>query len=282
MQEKLSLLIPFYNEEDALPGLLELLLNVPWTLPVELVFVNDCSKDDSESVLKVWILQHAHALDSKRITVQLHTHSVNQGKGAGIQTAIQHATGTILIVQDADGEYDPYEIAALIQPILENKADAVFGSRYRKNGGQTHRTYHFLVNQLLTLFSNLFSGLYLTDMETCYKAFRRDILKNIRLQSRRFGFEPEVVAHLARLKVRVWELPISYFPRTFMEGKKITWKDGIAALWHIVHFNLFYSNSARFHPQLPQKYLFKKWSDRYTGHSGTLRETITGAQGKHL
>lgn len=280
MPEKLSLLIPFYNEEESLPHLLQVLLKVQWTTPVELVFVNDCSKDHSASVLRNWLLKNSAELDTRGMTYQFHEHAVNQGKGTGIHTAIQHATGTVMIVQDADTEYDPNEIPSLIQPILDKKADVVYGSRYRKNGGQTHRTYHFLINQLLTFLSNLFSGLYLTDMETCYKAFRHDIIKNICLKSRRFGFEPEVTAHLARLKVRVWEIPINYFPRSFLEGKKITWKDGVAALWHILYFNLIFPNKHRFRPQLPQKYVFKKWSDRYTGHSGLLKETDERA--KHL
>ncbi len=264
---ELSLLIPLYNEEENVRPLLETLSSIPWETPVELLFVDDHSSDQSLKFLHLWINQHQNLLQEKNMTVVVHSHEHNQGKGAAIHTAISKAKGDILIVQDADFEYDPKEIPSLIKPILENKADVVFGSRFQNHYGQTHRTYHYLVNRILTALSNLSSGLYLTDMETCYKAFRKEILQNIRLTSRRFGFEPEVTAHLARLKARVWELPVTYFPRSYMEGKKITWKDGIAAIWHILYFNWLVPYSRRFHPTLPEKYVFKKWHEKFTGVS---------------
>lgn len=255
----LSLLVPFYNEEDNLTSLLENVVAVPWSWPIELVLVDDCSKDKSWDLLQSWLLEKKEELNSRSISVSLFRHEINRGKGIAIQKAISLASGAVLIVQDADGEYSPSEIPSLVKPILENKADVVFGSRFRQNVSQAHRTYHYLVNRLLTLLSNLASGLHLTDMETCYKAFRRDIIKNIILKSERFGFEPEVTAHLARLKIVVWELPISYYPRSYLEGKKITWKDGIAALWHILYFNWLCPKNERFLATMPKKFLLKKW-----------------------
>lgn len=255
---KLSLLIPFYNEEDNLPSLLKTLTQINWSWPVELVFVDDCSKDRSWNVLNQCLTEMAEQLKEKQMRVQLFQHPINCGKGVAVQKAISLATGEVLIVQDADREYVPAEIPSLVQPILEGQADVVFGSRFRQNVNQAHRTYHYLVNKLLTFLSNLASGLHLTDMETCYKAFRADILRNIKLKSKRFGFEPEVTAHISRLRLVVWELPISYYPRNYVEGKKITWKDGIAALWHIFYYNFICSDEARFLPSMPQKYLLKK------------------------
>lgn len=254
----LSLLIPFYNEEDNLPTLLETILKVDWPWNIELVFVDDCSTDRSWEVLNQCLSELSEPLKSKQISYQTFQQTHNQGKGVAVQKAISMSTGQVLIVQDADGEYVPAEIPALVAPIIEGKADVVFGSRFRQNVSQAHRTYHYLINKLLTFFSNLASGLHLTDMETCYKAFRADVLCNINLKSRRFGFEPEVTAHISRLRLVVWELPISYYPRSYIEGKKITWRDGIAALWHIVYFNFVCSNEDRFLPTMPSRYLLRK------------------------
>jgi len=256
---QLSLLIPFFNEEDNLGSLLDNIVSVVWDWPVELVLVDDCSSDNSWAVLQAWLGKRNEELLRRSITVTVSRHETNQGKGVAIQKAISMASGQVLIVQDADGEYSPSEIPSLVNPILANKADVVFGSRFRQNVSQAHRTYHYLVNRVLTLLSNLASGLHLTDMETCYKAFRGDIIRNINLRSQRFGFEPEVTAHLARLKIIVWELPISYYPRSYIEGKKITWKDGVAALWHILYFNWLCPKEQRFLPSMPHKYLLKKW-----------------------
>lgn len=257
----LSLLIPFYNEEDNLQGLIETILQVNWPWKIELVFIDDASKDRSWEVLECCLVESASKLAQKNIGVIKFQQKQNQGKGVAIHKAISLATGEVLIVQDADGEYNPSEIPTLITPILQGKADVVFGSRFRQNVNQAHRTYHYLINRFLTLLSNLACGLHLTDMETCYKAFRGNILRNINLQSKRFGFEPEVTAHLARLKLVVWELPISYYPRSYIEGKKITWKDGIAALWHIIYFNFLFPSNDRFLANMPEKFLLKKQRD---------------------
>ena len=147
------------------------------------------------------------------------------------------------------------DLVTLVEPLKTDEADVVFGSRFRKDGKQVHRTFQYLVNRFLTLMSNAVSGLYLTDMETCYKMFRADVIKNVRLESKRFGFEPEVTAKIARLKLRVMELPISYFPRHYVDGKKITWKDGLAALFHILHFNVFAQKGRFFRPGMPKRFL---------------------------
>jgi glycosyltransferase involved in cell wall biosynthesis len=255
---KLSLLIPFYNEEDNLPTLFETLSKINWPWSIELVFVDDCSADRSWEILNACLGELGETLKSKQISHQRFQQPFNQGKGLAVQKAISMAQGQVLIVQDADGEYVPAEILSLVGPILEEKADVVFGSRFRQNVNQAHRTYHYLVNRILTFLSNLASGLHLTDMETCYKAFRADVLCNINLKSKRFGFEPEVTAHIARLRLVVWELPISYYPRSYIEGKKITWRDGIAALWHIFYYNFLCSDQDRFLPTMPSRYLLRK------------------------
>jgi glycosyltransferase involved in cell wall biosynthesis len=221
---KLSLIVPVYNEARHLKAFLQRIDGCPLPIEKELVIVDDCSTD------------------------------VNQGKGTATHTGIARCTGDFIGVQDADFEYDPKDIPALLAPLIEDRADVVYGSRFRASGVQVHRTYHFLVNRFLTLLSNLCSGLYLTDMETCYKFFRADLLKNIVLESRRFGFEPEITAKLARLRLRVQELPISYYPRNYLHGKKITWKDGIAAVRHILYYNFWVKESQCFAPTLPEKY----------------------------
>ena len=210
--------------------------------------MDDCSRDGSRDLIQTF------GFKSETRTL---FHPANRGKGAALQSGIQAATGDLIAIQDADFEYDPNDLKALIKPILESRADVVFGSRFRASGTQVHRTFHYIVNRLLTLFSNLMSGLYLSDMETCYKIFRAEILKNIVLQSQRFGFEPEITSKIARLKVRVEEMPISYFPRNYLEGKKINWKDGVAAFWHIVRFNLFVDDAKRFRPDMPKQYLIR-------------------------
>ena len=245
MSKKVSLIIPIYNEEKNLPRFLPLIDRVDIGLPKQIVMVDDCSTDKSAEIIG------GYPFTSE---VKLLRQANNGGKGAALRAGFAAADGEIIGVQDADFEYDPREIAALLQPILNDRADIVFGSRFRETNMQVHRTYHFLINKFLTLCSNLMSGLYLTDMETCYKFFRSDIIKNINLKSDRFGFEPEVTAKIARLHLRVSELPISYYPRTYLAGKKITWKDGVAALRHIIYFNAIADKKQFFKPTLPDMY----------------------------
>jgi len=228
-QLRLSVLIPVYNERETIEVILDQVHSVP--IDKEIVCVNDCSTDGTTE-----ILDRLHA--EGRIHVLIHQ-PLNRGKGAAIRTAMKASTGNVVIVQDADLEYDPADWPAMLDPIVEGLADAVFGSRFL---GGPHRVlyfWHSVGNSMLTTMSNMFTNLNLTDMETCYKAIRGDLARSLDLTADRFGFEPEVTARLARLKVRIYEVPISYSGRTYAEGKKIGWKDGVAALWHIVRYNLF-------------------------------------------
>ncbi len=225
---RLSVLIPVYNEENTIRVIVEQVRAVP--VNTEIVCVNDCSTDGSRAILDQL---HAAGL----IDILVHKEQ-NEGKGAALRTALQRSTGNVVIVQDADLEYDPVDWPLLLNPIIEGKADAVFGSRFL---GGSHRVlyfWHSVGNTVLTTVSNMFTNLNLTDMETCYKAIRGDIARSLVLTSDRFGFEPEVTARLAQVGARIWEVPISYAGRTYAEGKKIGWKDGVAAFWHIVRFNL--------------------------------------------
>jgi glycosyltransferase involved in cell wall biosynthesis len=183
--------------------------------------------------------------------------ATNLGKGKSVWAGIQMATFPFVLIQDADLEYSPEEYPRLLAPLIDGRADVVYGSRFMKGNHQVHRTFHFLINYLLTLMSNIFSGIYLSDMETCYKLFKSDIIKNIELKSNRFGFEPEITAKIARLKIRVMEVPISYYPRNYLEGKKISWKDGIAAIKHILFFNIIYSKESFFKKEIPEDFLPK-------------------------
>jgi glycosyltransferase involved in cell wall biosynthesis len=248
-QPVLSLIVPIYNEAPHLEEFLRHLDSLELGVDTEFVFIDDCSKDASLSILRGFKFRNP------RTTIL--AQPINQGKGAALQRGIESARGRWIIVQDADFEYDSDDIKHLLVPALNGKADVVYGSRFKKTGTQVHRTFHYLVNRMLTILSNALSGLYLTDMETCYKLFRAEVIQNIVLESRRFGFEPEVTAKIARLKLRVHEIGISYFPRNYMEGKKITWKDGVAALWHIFYFNVMADKTKFFRPTLPSKYIPK-------------------------
>ncbi|MCZ8343821.1 MAG: glycosyltransferase family 2 protein [Leptospira sp.] len=243
-----SLIIPIYNESGHLHEFLEKVDALVLPTAKELVFIDDASKDNSLSILKTFRFKSNH-----QILVQ----EKNQGKGAALHRGISEATGDFIVIQDADFEYDMDELPMLVEPLMKGKADVVFGSRFKKDGRQVHRTFHYLVNRILTILSNFLSGLYLTDMETCYKLFRAEIIKNINLESKRFGFEPEITAKIARLKVRVQEYPISYYPRNYLEGKKITWKDGIAAIRHIFYFNMFAKKQNFFSREIPERYIPK-------------------------
>ncbi len=247
-----SVIIPIFNEAENLPEFLRQIDAVDIGAPKELVFIDDASQDGSVDILQNFPFQSL---------VQKLSQSQNQGKGAALHRGIAAATGEIIVVQDADFEYDMNDLKKLISPVLKGEADIVYGSRFAKTRTQVHRTFHYLVNRFLTLVSNLCSGLYLTDMETCYKVFRADIIQNINLESQRFGFEPEVTAKIARLKVRVEELPIRYFPRTYLEGKKITWKDGLAALGHIVRYNLCTDQKEFFKKEMPTRFVIhsRQW-----------------------
>jgi glycosyltransferase involved in cell wall biosynthesis len=230
-QLRLSVLIPVYNEEHTI----ELIIDQVHAVPVrkEVICVNDMSTDGTRAVLE--------RLAAKGRIDQLIHHPVNRGKGAAIRTALAASTGNVVIVQDADLEYDPADWPALLEPIVEGQADAVFGSRFL---GGPHRVlyfWHSVGNAGLTMFSNMLTNLNLTDMETCYKAMRGDLARSLvpSLRADRFGFEPEITARLARANARIFEVPISYSGRTYAEGKKIGWRDGVAAFWHITKFNLF-------------------------------------------
>jgi len=227
---KLSIIIPCYNEKSTIREVIDAVLAAPYD-DKEIIIVDDCSEDGTKEVL-------LEEMDS--LVHQILFHKVNQGKGAALRTGIQAATGDIVLIQDADLEYDPQEYPNLVEPILRNKADVVYGSRFM--GSQPHRVlyfWHSVGNMVLTILSNMFTNLNLTDMETCYKVFRREIIQGISIKENRFGFEPEITAKIAKLECRIFEVGISYYGRTYKEGKKIGWKDGFRAIYCIVKYNLF-------------------------------------------
>ena len=224
--------MPVYNEKNYIDEIIRRVLAVP--LEKELIIVDDCSTDGTRARLEEIARTHADG------QVRVLFHEKNRGKGAALRTGFAAARGDVVIIQDADLEYDPAEYPKLIAPIAEGKADVVYGSRFA--GGESHRVlyfWHSVGNRVLTLLSNVFTDLNLTDMETCYKAFRREIIQSLKLTEDRFGFEPEVTARVAALRCRVYEVGISYSGRTYEEGKKIGWKDGVHTLWCIVKHNLF-------------------------------------------
>ncbi len=234
---KLSIIIPAYNEKATIYNILERVSAVELIhgIEKELVVVNDCSKDDTEAEL------FRFRDKNPGIAINYQKHEVNRGKGAALRTGIQSATGDYIIVQDADLEYDPREINILLQPILDGFADVVYGSRFA--GGKPHRVlffFHTIGNRFLTFLSNLLTNINISDMETCYKLFKSDIIKKIDLKENRFGFEPEVTAKISRVpNIRIYEAGISYYGRTYAEGKKISWKDGFRAIYCIFKYNIF-------------------------------------------
>ena len=241
---KLSLIVPIYNEERYLRKVIPFLFATKLPLEAEWIFIDDKSTDQSLKIIEE--LSHQYPMTIIR-------QATNQGKGAAVIRGFAVATGDIIMIQDADFEYHPRDIPALLQPIIDDEADVVYGSRFKKNAPQVHRTYHYFVNRFLTLLSNLFSGIYLTDMETCYKVFRADLLKAMVLRSQRFGIEVELTAYLGKVHARIQELPIGYYPRTQLQGKKISWKDGVAALRHLIYFNFMVSREQAFQ-RLPEQY----------------------------
>ncbi|MEQ9483185.1 glycosyltransferase family 2 protein [Coleofasciculus sp. F4-SAH-05] len=226
---KLSVIIPCYNEIGTIGKVIEVVKASP-VRDIEIIIVDDCSKDGTRELLQ------------SRLEAQVERviyHRKNQGKGAALRSGFAAATGDIVIVQDADLEYDPHEYSLMIDPILKDKADVVFGSRFQ--GGRPHRVvyyWHMVGNKFLTTLSNMLTNINLTDMETCYKAFRREIIQSIKIQENRFGFEPEITAKVAKTNCRIYEVGISYYGRTYKEGKKIGWKDGIIAIYCILKYNL--------------------------------------------
>jgi glycosyltransferase involved in cell wall biosynthesis len=234
---KLSIIIPCYNEERTVHLILDKVLKVKLVnnIAKELIIVNDCSTDNTRGAIENYFSGRAD------VDCKVYHHDVNKGKGAAIHTGISKATGDYLIIQDADLEYDPQEYNILLQPVLDGFADVVLGSRFM--GGNPHRVlffWHSIGNKFLTFLSNAFTNLNLTDMETCYKLFRTDLVQKIPLRENRFGFEPEVVAKVSRIpEVRIYEVGISYYGRTYKEGKKIGWKDGLRAIWCILKYNVF-------------------------------------------
>lgn len=239
---KLSVVIPCYNEKATVRTLLLRVTKAAYPREidhVEILLVDDCSTDGTREILARIKNSPAEIELKPNQTFQVLLQEKNGGKGKALRSGFAHATGDIVLIQDADLEYDPEDYPALLRPLVHNYADVVFGSRFIGLERRVLYFNHYLVNKLLTFLSNVFTNLNITDMETCYKVFRADVLKRITLVSDRFGFEPEITAKVAKLKVRVFEVGIRYHGRTYEEGKKITWKDGVAALWHIFHFNIF-------------------------------------------
>lgn len=234
--KKLSILIPAYNEEETIRAIIEVLesLNLDYQIEKEVIIVDDASTDQTRKVVEQFINDNPH------FPIVLHSQKFNQGKGAAIHKAIELATGDLIVIQDADLEYDPNEYNHLLKPIMAGKADVVYGSRFM--GGNPHRIlffWHSIGNKFLTGLSNAFTNLNLTDMETGYKMFKAEVIKGINLQEKRFGFEPEVTAKICRIPgIRIYEVGISYYGRTYEEGKKINWKDGVRALWCVFKYNI--------------------------------------------
>ena len=237
MKLKTLIITPAYNEEKTLHLILDKVaaVNLVNDIKKEIIIVNDCSSDDTEGAIKRYMKEHPE------LEISYYAHEVNKGKGAALHTGIEKAKGDYLIIQDADLEYDPEEFNVLLKPVLSGFADVVYGSRFM--GGNPHRIlffWHSIGNKFLTFISNAFTNLNLTDMETCYKLFKTEMVQGLNLKEKRFGFEPEVTAKISRIpKVRIYEVGISYYGRTYEEGKKIGWRDGFRAIYCIVKYNIF-------------------------------------------
>ncbi|GAB3725340.1 glycosyltransferase family 2 protein [Flavobacterium koreense] len=235
--KKLSIIIPIYNEAATIHLILDKIKNVslPDNIKKEIIVVDDCSTDNSKTKIEAYIEGNS------KLDIKFYQHDKNKGKGAALHTGIKNASGEFTIIQDADLEYNPEEYSILLQPVLDGFADVVYGSRFM--GGNAHRVlffWHTIGNRFLTFLSNMFSNLNLTDMETCYKLFNTKILQSLNLKERRFGFEPEVTIKVSRIKkIRMYEVGISYYGRTYEEGKKINWKDGVHAIYCIIKYGLF-------------------------------------------
>lgn len=230
--EKLSIVIPVYNEANTINEIIEKIKRIDLAeIDKEIIIIDDFSNDGTREKIKKY---------ENSGNIKLIYHDKNLGKGAALKSGFAIIGGDYAIIQDADLEYDPRDYSLILQPLLENKADVVYGSRFV--GNEPHRVvffWHYVGNKLLTFFSNMLTNLNLTDMETCYKAFKTDVLKNVAFKEDRFGFEPEFTAKVAKLKLRVYEVGISYYGRTYAEGKKVNWKDGVSAIWCILKYNLF-------------------------------------------
>jgi len=235
--KKLSIIIPAYNEGSTIHRILDKVKQVQLVNKIEkeVIIVNDCSKDNTEEAIKNYLVNNSE------LNIQYFAHTVNKGKGAALHTGISKASGEYLIIQDADLEYDPREYNDLLRPVLEGFADVVYGSRFM--GGNPHRIlffWHTIGNKFLTMLSNMLTNLNLTDMETCYKLFKTSIIQSLTLNENRFGFEPEVTAKISRVpNIRIYEVGISYYGRTYEEGKKIGWRDGFRAIYCILKYNIF-------------------------------------------
>lgn len=232
----LSIIIPVYNEEHTIYLILDRIKSVQISdVNFEIIIVNDASNDNSDTIIKDFINKN------QELNIKYFNHEFNKGKGAALQTGIANATGDFIIIQDADLEYDPQEYKDMLKPVLNGYADVVYGSRFM--GSNPHRIlffWHTIGNKFLTFLSNMFTNLNLTDMESCYKLFRTDIIKQIKLEEKRFGFEPEITAKISRIPgIRIYEIGISYYGRTYKEGKKIRWKDGFRAIYCILKYNLW-------------------------------------------